>query len=194
MKKGCSWLIHVLDFVKEENGQLIVCNEEGVVVKDACCIIYPGMGGDLWWNHKQLLMQVNKAIEIFKEVHPDCIMLFVFNQLSAHTSLGNDALRAFNMNRSNGGTQKKQRDTVILMNNLCPEFCGKAQKMTTKAGAAKGLQQMLVEYGFNIGHMHAKCSPICPLKNTDCCMARLLSKHDDFQLQESLLEKKIKGR
>ena len=66
--------------------------------------------------------------------------------------------------------------------------------MTTEAGAAKGLQQMLAEYGFNVGRMHAKCSPICPLENTDCCMAQLLSKQDDFWLQESLLKKKIKGR
>jgi len=139
-------------------------------------------------------MQVDKAIEIFEEVHPDCIALFVFDQLSTHASLGDDALRAFDMNQLNGGAQRKQRDTVILINNPYPKFCGKAQKMTTEAGAAKGLQQTLVERGFNIGCMCAKCSPICPLENTDYCMARLLSKQDDFQLQESLLKKKIKGR
>jgi len=33
-KKGCGRLIHVSDFVEEENGCLIVCNEEGDVVKD----------------------------------------------------------------------------------------------------------------------------------------------------------------
>jgi hypothetical protein len=194
MKKGRSQLIHVSDFVEEENGRLIVRNEEGVVVKDARRIIYPGVGGDPWWDHKQLLVQVDKAIEIFEEAHPDCIALFVFDQSSAHASLGDDALRAFDMNRSNGGAQRKQRDTVIPMNNPYPEFRGKAQKMTTEAGAAKGLQQTLAERGFNVGRMRAKCSPICPLENTDCCMARLLSKQDDFRLQESLLEKKIKGR
>ena len=80
------------------------------------------------------------------------------------------------------------------MNNPHPEFCGKAQKMITEAGATKGLQQMLEERGFNVGCMRAKCSPICPLENTDCCMARLLSKQDDFRLQESLLEQKFKER
>ena len=109
-------------------------------MKDACHIIYPGVGGDLWWDHKQLLVQVDKAITIFKEAHPDCIALFVFNQLSVHMSLGDDALRAFDMNQLNGGAQRKQRDTVILMNNPDPEFHGKAQKMTTEAGVAKGLQ------------------------------------------------------
>ena len=87
----------------------------------------------------QLLVQVDKAIAIFKEVHPNYVTLFVFDQSSAHTSLGPDALCAFDMNRSNGGKQRKQKDTVISMNNLHPEFYGKAQSITTKAGMAKGL-------------------------------------------------------
>ncbi len=90
----------MLDFVEEENEHLIVCNEEGDVVKDVQCIIYPGIGTDMWWDHAQLLMQVDKAIEIFEEVHPNCIALFVFDQSSAHTSLRPDALHAFDMNTS----------------------------------------------------------------------------------------------
>ena len=97
-RKGHGQLIHVSDFIEEENGCLSVHNEEGNVVKDAHCIIYLGVGGDPWWDHKQLLVQVNKVIEIFEEAHPNCITLFVFNQLSMHTSLGDDALHAFDMN------------------------------------------------------------------------------------------------
>ena len=164
------------------------------MVKDARCIIYPGVGGDPWWDHVQLLAQVDKAIAIFEEAHPDCIALFVFDQSSAHASLGPDALRAFDMNRSNGGKQRKQKDTVIPLNNPRPEFRGKAQSMTTEAGEAKGLRQTLEERGFDVQGMRAKCTPVCPLENTGCCMARLLSKQDDFRLQESLLEQKIKGR
>jgi hypothetical protein len=146
------------------------------VVKDARCIIYPGVGGNPWWDHVQLLAQVDKVTAIFEEAHPDCIALFVFDQSSAHALLGADALRAFDMNRSNGGKQRKQKNTVILLNNLHPEFCGKAQSMTTEAGMAKGLRQTLEECGFNIQGMCAKCAPICPLENTGYCMARLLSK------------------
>jgi hypothetical protein len=36
-----------------------------------------------------------------------------------------------------------------------------------------------------------KCSPVCPFKNTNCCMARLLSKQDNFWNQISLLEEKL---
>jgi len=45
----------VSDFVEEENGHLIVCNKKGDTVKDAQKIIYLGTGGDLWWDHVQLL-------------------------------------------------------------------------------------------------------------------------------------------
>ena len=187
-KKGRGRIIHISDFVEEENGRLIICNEEGDIVKDARTIIYPGTGGDPWWDHTQLLAQIDKAISIFNKAHPGCVALFIFDQSSAHASLGPDALRAFDMNKSNGGKQRKQKDTIIPMNNPHVEFRGKPQKMTTEDGEAKGLRQVLEEPGFNTTGMWANCSPVCPIENNDCCMARLLSKQDDFHLQESLLE------
>ncbi len=150
LRKGRGQLIYVSDFVEEENGCLVIHNEEGNVVKDMQCIIYLRMGADIWWDHTQLLMQVDKVIKIFEEVHPNCIALFVFNQSSIHTSLGHNALYAFDMNKSNGGGQRSPQDTIIPMNNPCPKFCGKAQKMTTKNGEAKGLQQTLEEHRFNM--------------------------------------------
>ena len=191
MKKGQGRLIHVSDFVEEENGRLIICNQEGVMVKDAWCITYLGTGGDPWWDHAQLLVQVDRAMAIFEEAHPKCVALFLFDHLSAHTSLGPDALHAFDINKSNGGKQRKQKDTVIPMNNPSVECCGKPQKMTTKADVPKGLQQMLKEWGFDVHRMRMKCSPVCPFKNNNCCMAQLLSKQDNFRLQISLLEQKI---
>jgi hypothetical protein len=194
MKKGRGRLIHVSDFVEEDNGRLIVCNQEGAVVKDTRCITYPGSAGDPWWDHAQLLMQVDRAIGIFEEAHPNCVALFVFDHSSAHASLGPDALHAFDMNKSNGGKMRKQKDTVIPMTNLTLECRGKAQRMTTEAGEPKGLQQTLEERGFDVRGMRVKCSPVCPFENNDCCMARLLSKQDDFRNQISLLEEKIHAR
>ena len=78
-KKGCSHIIHVSNFIKEENRQLIICNEEGDIIKNARTIIYPGVGSDPWWEHTQLLVQVDKAITIFKEAHPGCEALFIFD-------------------------------------------------------------------------------------------------------------------
>ena len=163
-------------------------------MRDACTIIHPGTGGDPWWDHIQLLAQVDKALDIFEEAHAACEGLFIFDQSSAHASLGLDALRVFDMNKSNGGKQRKQKDTVIPMNNPFAEFRGKPQKMTTEAGAAKGLKQVLEERGFNVTGMSAKCSPVCCFENNNCCMARVLSKQDDFHLQKSLLEQKITAK
>jgi len=140
IKKGCGQIIHVSDFVKEENGHLIICNQDGIMIRDVWCITYPGAAGDPWWDHTQLLTQVNNAISIFEEAHPNCVSLFIFDQLFAHVSLGPDTLHAFDMNKSNGGKQRKQKDTVIPMNNCYVEFYGKPQKMTTETGEAKGLQ------------------------------------------------------
>ena len=81
----------------------------------------------------QLLVQVDWAILIFEEAHLRCVGLFLFDHSSAHTSLRPDALCAFDMNKLNGGKQRKQKDTVIRMNNCYVEHRGKAQKMTTEA-------------------------------------------------------------
>ena len=132
---------------------MIIHNEDSSIVKDACCITYPGSHRDSWWDHTQLLAQVEKVIPIFEEIHPNCIVLFVFDHSLAHASLTPDALCAFDMNKSNRGKQRKQRDTVILMTNACPKFCRKLQKMTTESGNTKGLQQTLEECRFNVDKM-----------------------------------------
>jgi hypothetical protein len=69
------------------------------------------------------------------------------------------------------------------MNNPCVQYHGKLQKITMESGDAKGLQQILEEHGFTIDKkMKTKCSPVCTIKNEGCCMARLLSKQNNFQL------------
>jgi hypothetical protein len=193
-KKGRGRIIHISDFVEEDNGRLVIHNDDGAVVKDARRIIYPGSGGDAWWDLDQILKQVSDAIDIFEEAHPECIGLFIFDQSSAHASLGPDALRAFDMNKSNGGKQRIQKDTIIPVTNPFVEFRLKPQKMTTETGEAKGLKQTLEERGFNVTNKRVKCAPVCPFENEDCCMARLLSKQDDFVNQPSLLEQTIKDR
>ena len=64
--------------------------------------------------------------------------------------------------------------------------------MTTDQGEQKGLQQTLEERGFDVTGMRTKCSPVCPWENDKCCMARLLSKQEDFMNQVSMLEVLIK--
>ena len=194
MKKGRGRIIHVSDFVEEENGRLVIRNHDGAIIKDARCITYPGANSDAWWDLPQLLKQIERALSIFEEVHPGCRTLFIFDQSSAHASLGPEALCAFDMNRSNGGKQRRQKNTVIPMNNTDPRYRGLTQNMTLENGEQKGLQQTLEECGFNIAGMRAKCSPVCPIENEGCCMARLLSQQEDFRQQTSLLEQTITAR
>ncbi|KIM54200.1 hypothetical protein SCLCIDRAFT_31308 [Scleroderma citrinum Foug A] len=191
-QKGRGRIIHVSGFINVEDGRFVLRDESGNIVAEAREIIYPGANGDAWWNTEQLLKQVKRAIEIFEAAHPDCIALFIFDQSSAHASLPPDALKAFEMNKSNGGKQRKQRDTVIPNTNPTVEHCGKPQKMCLPNGQPKGLQQVLEERGFNVQKLQVKCSPICPWENEDCCMAHLLSKQDDFTNQPSMLETLIK--
>jgi hypothetical protein len=192
-KKGRGRLIHISDFIEEGNGRLICRNPDGSISRDARKVIYPGSNGDPYWDCNQLIEQVQmSAIPIFKAAHPGCQALFIFDQSSAHAALPEDALKAFEMNKSNGGKQRHQKDTVIPNNNPTPEHRGKIQKMTTDDGQQKGLQQTLEERGFNVKNMRAKCSPVCPWENSSCCMARLLSKQDDFTNQISRLETLIK--
>ncbi|KIK25458.1 hypothetical protein PISMIDRAFT_28803 [Pisolithus microcarpus 441] len=185
---------HGNDFKKHayNYGHLVLCNAQGDITEEAWEIIYHSANGDAWWDTEQLLKQVKHAIHVFEAAHPDCVSLFVFDQSSSHASLPPDVLKAFEMNKSNGGKQCKQCDMVIPQTNPTVEHCGKLQKMTLPNGQAKGLQQVLEECGFDVHNMHAKCSPVCAWENTNCCMARLLSKQDDFTNQLSMLETVIR--
>ena len=175
---------------------MILRGDNGEIIDDARRIIYPGANGDAWWTHENLLDQVKSAIDIHEKVNglESCQALFIFDNSSAHATLPPDALRAFDMNKGNGGKQRKQRDTIIPQSNLDPSKRGHVQKMTTLGGEQKGLQAVLEERGFNIHGLRAKCSPVCQFESTGCCMARLLSQQDDFCNQVSMLEELIRSR
>ena len=187
--RGC--LIHVSDLINEEDRHLVEHNSDGEVIREARTVIYPGSNGDAWWDTKQLLIQIQKTIEIFDAAHLDCQALFIFDQPSAHASLGDDALKAFEMNKSNGGKQWKQKDMIVPNNAPAVHMHGHMQKMMTDRGEAKGLKDVLEEQGFSVSKMWAKCLPVCPFENTDCCMACLLSHQGNFVNQISMLEELI---
>jgi hypothetical protein len=192
-KKGHGQLIHVSDFITSQDGQLISHGDDGEIIEDAWKIIYPGTNGDPWWTHENLLDQVKSAIQIHERVNgPECQALFIFDNSSAHATLPPDALRAFDMNKGNGGKQHKQCDTIIPQSNPDCSKCGCLQKMTTPSGEPKGLQAVLEERGFDVHGLRAKCSPVCQFESTGCCMAWLLSQQDDFCNQISMLEQLIK--
>jgi hypothetical protein len=133
------------------------------------------------------------AIDIFEAAHPNKQSLFIFDQSSAHASLPPNALRAFEMNKSDGGKQCVQQDTIIPDSNPTKALHGRVQTMTLPDGRPKGLQQVLEQHRFKVSHLCTKCTPVCPIENQDCCMAQLLSQQDDFKNQESMLETYIRS-
>ena len=149
-KKGRGCAIHVSDFINPESGRLILRDSEGKITCDARKIIYPGTNGDQWWDCNQLIAQMKEAIQIFEAAHPGKQALFIFDQSSAHASLPPDALKAFEMNKSDGGKQCVQHDTVIPSTNPVAELRGQPQRMTLRDGQPKGLQRVLEEQGFNV--------------------------------------------
>ncbi|KIL54192.1 hypothetical protein M378DRAFT_188729 [Amanita muscaria Koide BX008] len=194
-KKGRGRLIHISDFIEPTNGRLVAKNSAGQTVQEARKIIFPGSNGDPYWDGPQLLKQVEtQAIPTFEAAHPGCQGLFIFDCSSAHGAMPEDAIKPFEMNKSNGGKQRFQRSTVIPQSNPDPRFRGQVQNMIVDAtGEQKGLVDTLKERGFNVTGMKTKCSPVCPYENTGCCMARLLSKQDDIANQMSSLESLIVG-
>jgi hypothetical protein len=191
-KKGRGKLIYASAFINPETGRLIYIDKTGSIC-DSMKIIYPGSQGDAWWDTDQLLVQMADAVEVFELAHPSKQALFVFNQSSAHASLPPDALKAFEINKSDGGKQRKQRDTVIPQSNPVAEHRSKAQKMTLDNGQPKGMQRVLQEHRFNVDKLCAKCSLVCPIENMNCCIACLLSQQDDFKNQPSMLETFIRS-
>ncbi|KAF8590727.1 hypothetical protein K439DRAFT_1611845 [Ramaria rubella] len=178
-KKGWGCLIHISDFIEEVNGHVVSLNNDGMVEKSARKVIFPGANGDPYWDCAQLIEQVKSAaIPTFEAAHPG--------------SLPPDALKAFEMNKSNGGKQWRQKDTIIPNSNPTLEYHGILQRRTTDSGQQKGLEQTLKEHGFNVPRLKAKCSPVCPFESQQCCMACLLSQQDDFINQISMLETIIK--
>lgn len=88
-------------------------DENGEIIQDAQKIIYPGANGDPWWDTNQLIAQLKSAIKIFEAAHPGCQALFIFDNSSAHASLPPDALKAFEMNKSDGRRKWIQHNTII---------------------------------------------------------------------------------
>jgi hypothetical protein len=67
-------LIYVSNFIRTKG--YITIPELGL---DARKIIYLGAGGDLWWDTKQLLVQILTTLKIFKKKHPEYIIILIFD-------------------------------------------------------------------------------------------------------------------
>jgi hypothetical protein len=200
-------LIHDSKFIGLK-GRIRVANNEGIFILDdpdldARKIIYPGANGDPWWDTKQFLLQVARTLDIFEKKHPSYIVVLIFDQSSAHSSHGKGALNAFMMNKSHGGMDKGKikahgRDTYFLPECTFLELQGTIQLLwqlnTNGEKEPKGVEQILSERGCNVPGLRFRCLDkdkcIPPLEyppstKQKCCLARILSNHEDFFQEKS---------
>jgi hypothetical protein len=130
---------------------------------------------------------------LFEAVHPNCELLFMFDNSQNHHARPPDALCVKNLNLSDGGKNtKKLRDTV---------WEGRPQLMQRPDGVQKGIRTILQERG--CWPTDKKLSLICQSckdpeeereQNLDCCATRLLSSHDDFKNGKNWLEETLDAR
>ena len=168
-KKGNGRAIHICGWICETTGHLKLSDEQIAAqselpesqclkVTDLRKIIYPGKNHDAWWDLKQLMDQMQHAVNIFEYLHPDKVGIWLFDCSSAHEGLAEDALNINNMNINPGGKQHHLCPTVIPTNNPPPkpgrpDTRGQPQEMVYPAhhpdpklcGQPKGIKVVLQE-------------------------------------------------
>ena len=175
---------------------------------DARKIIYPGARGDLQWDTKQLLVQIEIALNIFELKHPNCTAVLVFDQSSAHALHREGALNAFDINLNNRGKKSTLKDTYYPPECTITELRGTIQTLYTIDSKGnkinKGVKTILQERGcWPENTPNLKCKTRCtnpvaypvPISNSPpCCLARILSTYKDFFEQKSAIRMLIKER
>jgi hypothetical protein len=75
---------------------------------DSTVLINPGANFEGYFKNSDLIAQVkDKALPIFKVLHPDCDGLFMFDNSQNHHAKAPNALNASKMNVTNGGVNQQ---------------------------------------------------------------------------------------
>ena len=145
--KGQGRSIMVSEFLCECHGRMRLSDGQRLqypdVPAEATMIIKPGKNADGYWDCEDLVMQTkDRAIPIFKILHPDCDALFVFDNSSGHLAFAPDALIASRLNLNDGGVNCKpmRNGWFVGRNGDRIEQC-----MVTPDGKTKGLKAILTE-------------------------------------------------
>ena len=173
--------IMVSDFVEEHGGYLKLSPVELVQAKRTYPNIQPaarrlleyGAEREGYWTSDRFMEQINNAADIadikYGATHT---IVWLFDQSSCHKKYDNHALQASKILVKDGGL-RRVRDTV---------WGGKPQSMVNPDGTAKGLRTILRERGINTANMKADD------------MRTVLSFHDDFLNENTIVEHYLKGR
>jgi hypothetical protein len=151
--------------------------------------IVPGTNDDGWWTCEDLIEQVKDCLKIFKDLHPFCDGLFIFDNSMNHKKKPDDGLYAEGLPLKDGGRNVPLniRDGWYFKNEVLVK-----QKMHTSDGISKGLLSILQERCLipNTSKLRrlckkGECDVVSPF---NCCAVNMLRNQPDFQEQKLLLE------
>ena len=172
--------IMVSDFIEQRGGFLRLTETEAVRAgasfpKTARVLLEYGAEKEGYWNSDRFMANIKNAVAIaeFKYPPEKNTLVFIFDQSSCHKAYAENALNVSRMNVRPGGKQPCMRDTV---------WAGRAQKLVDDKGVPKGMKQILEERGINTERMKAED------------MRTVLSFHDDFQSEKTLVDKYISDK
>ena len=138
-----------------------------------------GKNADGYWKNEDLVSQMKFVNPIFKAYHPNCDLLYCFDNSSNHHAKCPDGLCAESLNLTDGG-----KNTPIMRNTT---FNGTEFKMQTDLGVSKGVRSILMERGKWRADLNLKCKECHLDPNFACCGRRMLSLEDDFKAQQGWL-------
>jgi hypothetical protein len=150
------------------------------VAYDSTVLIKPGANSDGYWKNSDLVRQVSeKAIPIFRILHPNCDGLFIFDNSQNHHAKAPDALSVSNMNLRDGGANQRLMRNGWFVN---AEGMRIEQAMVSEDGkTSKGLKRVLNERGIWDSSLTVKEA------------RALLAKQPDFCIQAEWLQETVNG-
>ena len=180
--KGNGQSVMVSAFLCECHGILKLTKELATqhpdVIADSTVFLKPGVNAEGYWKNSDLVSQVReKALPIFKLLHPNCDGLFMFDNSQNHHAKPPDALSVTTINLKNGGVNQR-----LTRNGWFIDAQGDLveQKMVMEDEfTSKGLSQVLRERGLWRSSLNVKEA------------RKLLSEQPDFREQREWLEETV---
>jgi hypothetical protein len=202
----------VLDFLTTEWGQLTYgdecvlwfflrgsCTDILGLCREACIISKAGKNSDGYFTADDLIKQVDKAIDIFKDQTNRFVTgLFCFDNVPSHQKHADNALSAQKMPKNLSQGWMHRKGSVQMWNMTLVD--GQTQELywdpdhPTMPGWFKGMEQIIQEHGLlPNGGLLAQCEGFkCEPSHTDCCCCwRLLFLYSQILFYRNLNSKSL---
>ena len=147
-------------------------------------IIKPGKNADGYWKNSDLVQQLIDTMPIFESFHPECDLVFFFDNSQNHHAKCPDGLDANALNLNDGGS------SVPLMHDVVRD--GVLYRMQTNSGVQKGIRTILIEWDLWDRRRVLECANGCT--SSDCCARRLLASQPEFINEKIWLQKTVEER